>query len=204
MRTTYPGRVPRTSDSRVRMIRTAARLFRAQGYAATGWRQVVTESEAPWGSQAHHFPGGKEQLGVEALGWAAAGFERAIRSVFDGAHPADAVQRWTTAAAAELASSGWRDGCPVATVTLETAHTSDALGAACATALDGWRTALSEALTARGLAEPAARSLATLVLAGIEGALVLARAERSGEPLETVGRELAALLRDRIPAEGGS
>jgi TetR/AcrR family transcriptional regulator, lmrAB and yxaGH operons repressor len=182
------------------MIRTAARLFRAQGYAATGWRQVVTESEAPWGSQAHHFPGGKEQLGVEALGWAAAGFERAIRSVFDGAHPADAVLRWTAAASAELAASGWRDGCPVATVTLETAHSSDALGAACAAALGGWRTALSKALTGHGLAEPAARSLATLVLAGIEGALVLARAERSGEPLETVGRELAALLRDRIPA----
>jgi TetR/AcrR family transcriptional repressor of lmrAB and yxaGH operons len=181
------------------MIRTAARLFRAQGYAATGWRQVATESEAPWGSQAHHFPGGKEQLGVEALGWAAAGFERAIRGVFARVHPADAVRRWTHAAAAELAASGWRDGCPVATVTLETAHSSDSLGTACAAALGGWRTALSEALAAHGLAEPEARSLATLVLAGIEGALVLARAERSGEPLETVGRELASVLRARIP-----
>jgi TetR/AcrR family transcriptional repressor of lmrAB and yxaGH operons len=108
------------------MVTAAARLFRAQGYPATGWRQVVTESAAPWGSQAHHFPGGKEQLGVEALSWAATGFERAIRTVFAGVHPADAVHRWVHTAAAELAASNWRDGCPVATVTLETAHSSGA------------------------------------------------------------------------------
>jgi TetR/AcrR family transcriptional regulator, lmrAB and yxaGH operons repressor len=181
------------------MVRAAARLFRAQGYPATGWRQVVTESAAPWGSQAHHFPGGKEQLGAEALSWAATGFERAIRTVFAGVHPADAVRRWVAAAAAELAASGWRDGCPVATVTLETAHCSDALGAACAAALGSWHAALADALAGRGLAEPQARSLATLVLAGIEGALILARAERSARPLEDVGRELAAVLRSRLP-----
>src|SRR5882757_453135 len=155
------------------MVTAAARLFRAQGYPATGWRQVVTESAAPWGSQAHHFPGGKEQLGVEALSWAATGFERAIRTVFAGVHPADAVQRWVHAAAAELAAS--------------------------AEALGSWRAALADALGARGLPEAQARSLATLVLAGIEGALILARAERSAGPLEDVGRELAAVLRARIP-----
>jgi TetR/AcrR family transcriptional repressor of lmrAB and yxaGH operons len=181
------------------MVTAAARLFRAQGYPATGWRQVVTESAAPWGSQAHHFPGGKEQLGVEALSWAATGFERAIRTVFAGVHPADAVQRWVHAAAAELAASNWRDGCPVATVTLETAHSSDALRTACAEALGSWRAALADALGAGGLPEAQARSLATLVLAGIEGALILARAERSAGPLEDVGHELAAVPRARIP-----
>jgi TetR/AcrR family transcriptional repressor of lmrAB and yxaGH operons len=120
------------------------------------------------GLAGHHFPGGKEQLGVEALSWAATGFERAIRTVFAGVHPADAVQRWVHAAAAELAASDWRDGCPVATVTLETAHSSDALGAVCAEALGSWRAALSDALAGRGLPGAQARSLATLVLAGIE------------------------------------
>jgi AcrR family transcriptional regulator len=173
------------------MVTAAARLFRAQGYPATGWRQVVTESAAPWGSRAHHFPGGKEQLGVEALSWAATGFERAIRTVFAGVHPADAVQRWVHAAAAELAASDWRDGCPVATVTLETAHSSDALGAACAEALGSWRAALADALAGRGLPGTQARSLATLVLAGIEGALILARAERAGGRRARTGRGVA-------------
>jgi len=36
-------------------------------------------------------------------------------------------------------------------------------------------------------------------LASIEGALLLARAKRDAEPLRTVGNELAALLRERVP-----
>jgi len=181
------------------MVAAAARLFRAQGYPATGWRQVAAEGDAPWGSQAHHFPGGKEQLAVEALARAGAGFERAIRAAFTGAHPADAVQGWVRAAGGELSASGWRDGCPVATVTLETAHSSDVLAAACHGALGSWRAALAEALAGRGVPEPEADSLAALVLAGIEGALILARAQRAAEPLDTVGRELAQVLRARVP-----
>lgn len=191
--------MPRVTDSRQRMVRTAARLFRRQGYAATGWRQVVSDSGTPWGSQAHHFPGGKRQLAVEAVTLAGAAYERILRAALDDAHPADAVAAWADIAAVELERSGWADGCPVATVTLEAAHTSDALGVACAAALGAWSAALAEAMTAHGAAPPEATSLATLVLAGIEGALVLARAERSPQPLRLVGTELASILRARLP-----
>jgi TetR/AcrR family transcriptional regulator, lmrAB and yxaGH operons repressor len=63
--------------------------------------------------------------------------------------------------------------------------------------------ALSEAMVGRGLALAEAASLATLVLAGIEGALLLARASRDGSPLRTVGHELAAVLRTRLPSGSG-
>jgi Transcriptional regulator LmrA/YxaF-like, C-terminal domain len=181
------------------MVRTAATLLRRQGYAATGWRQVVADSRTPWGSQAHHFPGGKQQLAAEALALAGAGYERLLRRALAGAHPADAVAAWAELAAAQLEASGWADGCPVATVALETAHRSDALGHACRDALAGWRAALAEAMVARGTGEADARALATLVLAGIEGALLLARADRDPAPLTTVGRELADVLRARVP-----
>src|SRR5215469_15865224 len=97
----------RRTDSRSRMIRTMATLFRRQGYAATGWRQVVAESGTPWGSQAHHFPGGKAQLAIEALGRAGGSYERLLRAAFADAHPADAVEMWCEVAAAQLAESGW-------------------------------------------------------------------------------------------------
>src|SRR5919109_4577663 len=57
---------PRT-DTRDRVIQTAASLFRAQGYHATGLNQVIAEGRAPKGSLYFHFPGGKEQLAVESL-----------------------------------------------------------------------------------------------------------------------------------------
>jgi TetR/AcrR family transcriptional regulator, lmrAB and yxaGH operons repressor len=181
------------------MVRTAARLLRRQGYAATSWRQVVAVSETPWGSQAHHFPGGKEQLCAEAIDVAAGGYERLLRSALAEGHPADAVEAWADLAAAELASSGWANGCPVATVALETAHSSDRLAEVCAGAFDGWRSALVDAFTNRGAEADDAHAVATLTLASIEGALLLARAHRDAEPLRIVGDELSQLIRARIP-----
>ncbi|HXP20631.1 MAG TPA: TetR family transcriptional regulator C-terminal domain-containing protein [Streptosporangiaceae bacterium] len=181
------------------MIRTTARLMRRQGYAATGWRQVVADSATPWGSQAHHFPGGKEQLAAEAVALAGRRYEQLLRSALSDRHPADAVSDWVEMAATELRASDWADGCPVATVTLETAHSSAALAQACQVALGSWRIAITEAITARGAASAEALRLATLVLASIEGGLLLARAHRSSEPLRLVGDELTGLLRARVP-----
>jgi TetR/AcrR family transcriptional regulator, lmrAB and yxaGH operons repressor len=191
--------MPRISDTRQRMIRATARLMRRQGYAATGWRQVVADSATPWGSQAHHFPGGKEQLAAEAIALAGHRYEQLLRAALGGSHPAEAVATWIELAAADLEASGWADGCPVATVTLETAHTSAVLGQACRAALGSWRAVITEAIEARGIAGADALRLATLVLAGIEGGLLLARAYRNSEPLRAVGDELTAVLRARIP-----
>jgi TetR/AcrR family transcriptional regulator, lmrAB and yxaGH operons repressor len=109
--------------------------MRRQGYAATGWRQVVAESGAPWGSQAHHFPGGKQQLAAEAVAIAGSAYERMLRAALESSHPADAVLAWADLAARQLEASGWVDGCPVATVALEEAATSDTIAAACTEAL---------------------------------------------------------------------
>jgi hypothetical protein len=70
--------------------------------------------------------------------------------------------------------------------------------AACTEALTRWRDALTEAIAAHGAPLPDAASLATLVLAGMEGALLLSRAARDPGPLRTVGAELATTLRARL------
>lgn len=181
------------------MLRTTAQLLRRQGYAATSWRQVVAEAGTPWGSQAHHFPGGKEQLAAEAVAMAGERYRRLLVDAFADVAPAVAVGRWAEAASRELAASGWADGCPVATVALETAHDSDRLAAVCSAALGGWHAELAAAIERHGTPGDVAAAQATLVLAAIEGALVLARAHRSPDPLRTVAAELAAHLR-RDPA----
>ena len=48
--------IPPTRD---RILYATAELFRRQGYAGTGLKQVVAEAQAPFGSLYHHFPGGK-------------------------------------------------------------------------------------------------------------------------------------------------
>ena len=50
------------SNSRARMVRSAAALFGSRGLSATSFSDVLADSGAPRGSIYHHFPGGKKQL----------------------------------------------------------------------------------------------------------------------------------------------
>lgn len=193
--------MPRKTDSRDRMLRTAGQLLQRQGFAATGWRQVVAESGAPWGSQSHHFPGGKEQLAAEAIVAAGRRYGRLIGLVLDGTHPADMVVAWSAAAAGQLEATGWAEGCPVATVALEQSHASTALAQACDGAFTSWVDLVATAVEAEGLGAEEARAVATTVIAGIEGAMLLARAARDPKPLHDAGAELAAWLRWRLSRE---
>jgi tetratricopeptide (TPR) repeat protein len=59
--------MPRKTDARDRAIATAERLFRIQGYTATGLNQIIEESGSPKGSFYFHFPRGKAQLAEEAI-----------------------------------------------------------------------------------------------------------------------------------------
>ncbi|MDQ2631261.1 MAG: TetR/AcrR family transcriptional regulator, partial [Actinomycetota bacterium] len=62
--------MPRQSDARDRMIRSAATLFRERGVEGTAFADVLEHSSTPRGSVYHHFPGGKQQLAEEATRWA--------------------------------------------------------------------------------------------------------------------------------------
>ena len=52
-----------------RILEATSQLLERQGYAATGMKEIVEMGAAPSGSVYHFFPGGKEQLGIEALAY---------------------------------------------------------------------------------------------------------------------------------------
>lgn len=181
------------------MLEAAGRLLRRQGYAATGWRGVVAEGDAPWGSQLHHFPGGKEQLAAEALAVQGERVRAELALALGGAHPADMVRAWASSAAGALEASEWAEGCPIATTALETAHESDVLAGVCHAAFLGWEREFEAAMCDRGVKPAESKGLAALVVASTEGALLLARAARDATPLHTVAKQLASVLRERVP-----
>lgn len=181
---------------RERMVETAARLFQQEGYRATSWRKLVNESGAPWGSAHHYFPGGKAQLGVAAVERAAGEVVGLIAHAFgEGRGPADGVRKLFAVSGALLARSGFRAGCPVTTVALETAPDTPAVAEACRAAFQLWRDALASALEAAGLETQQARALAPAILASFEGALVMARLDRSLEPMDAAADAMASLLK---------
>ena len=55
------------TKTRERILDAGAELFRRQGYAGTGLKQLVARADAPFGSLYHHFPGGKDELTAEVI-----------------------------------------------------------------------------------------------------------------------------------------
>ncbi len=172
-------------ESRDAAIETAADLFRRQGYAATGVAQIIEASGTPKGSFYFNFPGGKEELGVEALRLGGGRLRDGIAALVEAVpEPTELVVALAEALAVGLETSGYELGCPIATVALETATTSEELRAEAEAQFASWEEAMRAALG----------DDAGLVLATLEGALILARTRRSGEPVRAAGRRLAALL----------
>ncbi len=174
------------------MVVSASRLFRKQGYAATGLSQIVARSGAPKGSIYHYFPQGKLSIAAEAVAYSG----EKVRSTLyqlqqQAASPGDLIGRYAGLMADWMARSGFQDGCPITTVLLETVPQSETVRVAGAAAFDSWVAVLAESLSRAGLAPGRAQRLAAMSMAALEGALVQARVAVSGQPLLDAAAELA-------------
>ena len=127
------------STTRERIVETSAELFRRQGYSATGVKQIVNAAKAPFGSLYHFFPGGKQELGAEAVRVSGAIYAQLISAVFDPApDPVTGVRDFFYGAAEHLRETGYEDACPIATVALEVSSTSETMRVACAEVFESW------------------------------------------------------------------
>ena len=116
----------------------------------------------------------------------------------DAPDPAEGVRAFVEAAAHMLRDSGYVFGCPVAPIVLDTPESS-ALAEVCQEALEEWRRVLVEGLSSGGIERGRAESLATMIVCGLEGGLILARARRDIAPLDAVAEELASMVQSALP-----
>lgn len=175
--------------SRERMIRSAAALIRRHGLTGTSFSDVLNHSGAPRGSIYHHFPDGKTQLAHAAVDLTAAQVNTVLATL-----PAESARDLVAGFISiwlQAVDDDPGQGCPVAGTVLDTADT--ALLDTARTAFSLWRDTLATRLHDLGVAADRAPAVATTVIAAVEGALVLCRAERSAAPLRTVAGELARL-----------
>jgi TetR/AcrR family transcriptional regulator, lmrAB and yxaGH operons repressor len=182
-------------DSRQKMILAAQDLLSERGYAGTSFGDVIERSGAPRGSIYHHFPGGKQQLVTEAVQRYAAGVLAAIAKADEAGSSVDTVRVFVDLVRRGLRASDFRLGCAIAGVVLDATPSDVELLALTSEAFRGWRLRLAGAFRRDGATEAQARRLATFVVASVEGAMMLARAERDVTPIVDVGHELEAHVR---------
>jgi TetR/AcrR family transcriptional regulator, lmrAB and yxaGH operons repressor len=167
--------VPRPDRSRLALIENAATLFRRQGYAATGIKQILAAADVKAGSLYHHFPDGKAELAAAVVDGVGSDITRLLRSVLAAERPAvDIVATWIDILIAGLDGDP-RDGCPIEPIATESVNASAPVRAASARAFAGWCTAVADRLIRDGWPDAEARQTAQAVIALIEGALILSR-----------------------------
>jgi hypothetical protein len=139
----------------------------------------------------HHFPGGRDQLLREATDYAGEFVTTRINRASGSLEVLDSL----IADYRELlVTSGFRAGCPVVAVAVEAGGADADLHHRAAAAFARWQAVLARRLSEDGVGAARSDELATLSIAAIEGAIVMARARRDPEPLDSVHRQLRALL----------
>ena len=178
------------------MVETASRLFQRDGYSGTSWRGLVEEAGTPWGSVHHHFPGGKEELGVAAIGFGGEAVAGLIAHCFDSQpDPASAVRESFRLSAARDGGERLHGRLPGRQRrAARPCPDSEPMAAAAVAAFIAWEKLIARRLRDTGIKKRRARELARLILTMFEGALVRSRIERSTVPLTEAGDHLYEVL----------
>ena len=179
-----------------RIVVAMTELLRRQGYAATGIKQVVEAAEAPIGSIYHHFGGGKRDVAAAALRTSGAAYGELVGMLL-APHDdiAEGIAAAFASAAETIAETGWLNMCPVGTVAGEVADTEPVLREVAAEVIGAWVEQGTALYRARGLSESDARALMLAVVSALEGAFILARTQRSTDPLRAAGAAMTAYAR---------
>lgn len=180
---------------REQIIQTTCQLIETQGYHATGIKQILAESDAPKGSLYYYFPAGKDELVEEAIAYTSKTIARRLQdsmNSFDRA--AEAVPAFLRQLAHYVHESGYQAGGPITAVAMEAASTNERLNTACRQAYQEWQTVIEKKLLDDEYSSARSKQLASVIIALIEGAIILSRTERSTLPLLNAATELEFLL----------
>ncbi|MGA5200632.1 TetR/AcrR family transcriptional regulator [Streptomyces variegatus] len=185
---------PRKGGSRDRMVLSTAALLREYGASATSIDRVLAHSGAPRGSVYYHFPGGRAQLIDEAVGLAGDFIGGLIETAMEADDPLEAIDAFFALWRDRLVESEFRAGCPIVAVAVETNDEAPQLARSAAAVFARWQEALAALFVRHGLPEERGKRLAAFIIAAVEGAVIMCRAEQSTAPLEAAATEIHDLL----------
>jgi AcrR family transcriptional regulator len=180
-------------DSRTKMIESAAALIGRGGVNAASFSLVLEASGAPRGSIYHHFPEGKSQLAAEAVRHVSKRV-LAFQGAYDGKTAQGVLDRFIGMWRKVVRDSKGRSGCVVAGVAIDSVDSEDMLLALVRATFREWIDLLAAQFEAAELGAERARAMAVVTVAGMEGSLILCRAEASTAPLDIVAAQLSRLL----------
>ncbi|MDZ7882622.1 MAG: TetR family transcriptional regulator [Mycobacterium sp.] len=172
-------------------------LVRRRGVAGTGISAIVEHGHVARGSIYLNFPGGKSELVQEATRLAANFIDQQIATALHQPTPQATLQAFIAEWKKVVSESDFLAGCPIAAAGLARSCEPQIADIAGQT-FRRWKDTISKSLHEHGITESTARALANTVLAAVEGAVIMALAERSLTPLDDVHHQLHILLNHHL------
>jgi AcrR family transcriptional regulator len=184
---------------RRRLLDVAAAAFQTRGYHATSTHDIMREAGVTGGALHHHFPT-KKALGLAVIRdrVTQAVEESWIEPIRTAPTAAAGIRKVFEQLAATIDARGTVLGCPLNNLALELSLADPEFQDALQTVFERWRNAISEKLRADqatgALKGVDPEGLATFVVAAYSGAMAMAKAKQSSEPLGTCAQQLAAFM----------
>jgi TetR/AcrR family transcriptional repressor of nem operon len=188
-------------QTRQRLVAEAAGLFNRQGYEGSSLHDIMQATGLQKGGIYRHF-GTKEELAQEAFDYAwRETIQARLKNLDSVTNSVDRLKQFI-ANFVEVRSPV-PGGCPLLNTAVEVDDGNAVLRKRALLALRGWRHALA-AIVQTGIdrheiakaTQP--DTVATIVIASLEGALMMSRLERNGDHLLTVQKHLNAYLESSV------
>jgi AcrR family transcriptional regulator len=180
-------------DSKEQMIEGAIQLLATKGLQATSFSEVLALTGAPRGSIYHHFPKGKNELIAAALDLSS---QRTLQLIETkrGESARAITEFFLDLWRKLLVHSQFRAGCSVLAVTI--AADSEELREKAASIFDAWQKKLTELYIEAGVDPVSAADFSFELISASEGAVVVARAQKSLAPFEAVAKRLVLSVQE--------
>lgn len=179
------------------MINATIDQMRRHGVAGASVSCILQRSSLARRTLYKHFPDGKPALVAAATETAAGAITSTLAMLHAQPDPVSLVESFIDLWAVNLEATDYRAGCPIVAATLGSDEAPAAAETA-ARAFADWIDLGTRLGEQAGLDHQAAVDLATMIVATVEGAVIISTAQRSSDPLRRCGRDLALLVETKI------
>jgi TetR/AcrR family transcriptional repressor of nem operon len=193
------------ASNKEQILREGVEVVRRRGFNAAGVRDITTSAGVPQGSFSNHFAS-KEAFGLEILDRYFADVGTVVDATLrDGQlPPLQRLRTYFDTITDRMEARGWRDGCLIGNLSLESAEHSELLRGRLAEIFGAWRQPFADCLDEAAEAgqvhlDLPALDLADFLLASWQGALLRMKVERSPDPLERFKRIVFSTVLRRSP-----
>jgi TetR/AcrR family transcriptional repressor of lmrAB and yxaGH operons len=175
-------------------------LLNQQAGADVSLSTVLGACGANKGSLYHFFPDGKDELVLAAIeSQASLAISMNQKLVAESTSTSEAVLGLLDILAKEMDASNYSLCMPFSAVGAIAGGASEELRVACMEALSKLEALFAKGLRRDGLRTKASRTLASLIISTIEGALLQSRARKSSEPLRNAAGYLGDFIQTQVP-----